>query len=704
MGTALSIIIAALITLPANIHWLVSTAALLLMNTFLARAGGWTSPLAYVLGALFLGAIFVAIAGVREGWPKREEIFLNATLLCSYLVFLLFALSWSDYDGTAERLRDLAVLGSAYRNPLTIEDPWFANRPITYYTFWYQWARMVGISTGTPHLLMYHQLVAFAFSLLFTSSIFFFRTHQVRSWVWAVIGALLVTMGGNVASLVSVWRSSDDWWGPSRVVTGGINEFPAWSFLLGDAHPHFLSLGLLPLFLGSLALLLQAKIHRPTLIVSVGALVLASMGVIANANLWDIPLWFLTILATISSVTPSWRQPALTNTENFLGTSNQAERDCVQDVVSDPRQGFVRGLLLLLLLALLAFGMYYSFLSTQLKGAALPIKFVSGAISRTPLKELLWHWGWQIGLFAISALGLLRSWGDRAVVLILLSIPLAGKGALPLLLMLLVSALLLVYRQLQERRSIVGTLIFSAGTTIIILPELLYFDDPYGGVNERMNTIFKFYNFAWFPLYAGAFLNLRYTVSLNRLPHWLAPLILLLPFVTVGFFVRTGAKLRPITCSAFQAFWRGDSSRWCFPDADGLDLINKKYPGAREAVKTLAEMPRLVILESQGEPYSLTSHVASTSAQSAYLGWANHINVYTRDYQEVARRGAVAKQIYETLDCAARLALTRGEGVDLIVVGPLERERFPAVAALDFGCFKVVVKNESYAVYDARSS
>src|SRR5262249_31479919 len=51
----------------------------------------------------------------------------------------------------------------------------------------------------------------------------------------------------NIAGLISV-AHKEFWWGPSRAISIGITEFPAWSFLLGDLHPHYLSYILAPAF------------------------------------------------------------------------------------------------------------------------------------------------------------------------------------------------------------------------------------------------------------------------------------------------------------------------------------------------------------------------------------------------------------------------------------------------------------------------
>ena len=87
-----------------------------------------------------------------------------------------------------------------------------------------------------------------------------------------------------------------DFWGPSRVIEPTINEFPFWSFLFADLHPHIIGIPLSGMFLAlALVLVMDAgtdwrRAWRQGLgLVALFALLL---GALASVNLWELPTYF----------------------------------------------------------------------------------------------------------------------------------------------------------------------------------------------------------------------------------------------------------------------------------------------------------------------------------------------------------------------------------------------------------------------------
>ena len=82
-----------------------------------------------------------------------------------------------------------------------------------------------------------------------------------------------------------------DFWGPSRVLVPTINEFPYWSFLFADLHPHMIGIPFALLFLALfLTLFLERKFtwHRVLLLLPFASLLFGTMAVV---NLWDMPTY-----------------------------------------------------------------------------------------------------------------------------------------------------------------------------------------------------------------------------------------------------------------------------------------------------------------------------------------------------------------------------------------------------------------------------
>ncbi len=80
-----------------------------------------------------------------------------------------------------------------------------------------------------------------------------------------------------------------DFWAPSRVIPPTINEFPYWSFLFADLHPHLIGIPFSVLFLALVLTLLRVdKVGwaRGAALLAAFALLL---GTLASVNLWELP-------------------------------------------------------------------------------------------------------------------------------------------------------------------------------------------------------------------------------------------------------------------------------------------------------------------------------------------------------------------------------------------------------------------------------
>lgn len=97
-----------------------------------------------------------------------------------------------------------------------------------------------------------------------------------------------------------------DFWAPSRVIPYTINEFPYWSFLFADLHPHLIGIPFAALFLALVLTLLcdhsrnwGRSLGRGFMVFLIFGLML---GTLASVNLWELPTYFgLGVLALIVS-------------------------------------------------------------------------------------------------------------------------------------------------------------------------------------------------------------------------------------------------------------------------------------------------------------------------------------------------------------------------------------------------------------------
>lgn len=261
---------------------------------------------------LSVGVCFVPLLALAGAWkwrgvePKKAVREHLAALIFSDLVFLLaFAFFvWVRLRHPSindlEKPMDLALLNqSARAQLLPFEHFWFAGVEFSNYYFF---GPFMGSSLArlfaTPATFAYN-LVQPLFCALFLSVLWSLGAALSKS-KWLGLGVmLLVGLGGHLEPLRQLSDGTPlgelDWFKTSRVVDRvgdnfyTINEYPAFTLLIGDAHAHFYAFALAVthfcLCLGIVCV--ESKRAKQVLIVLGGAM----LGAIAITNTWDVPLY-----------------------------------------------------------------------------------------------------------------------------------------------------------------------------------------------------------------------------------------------------------------------------------------------------------------------------------------------------------------------------------------------------------------------------
>jgi uncharacterized membrane protein len=244
-----------------------------------------------------------------------------------------------------------------------------------------------------------------------------------------------------------------------------------------------------------------------------------------------------------------------------------------------------------------------------------------------------------------------------------------------------------------------------SGIGLLMVPEVVFLNDAYGGENERMNTIFKIYTTAWGLLGLGSIaVSLRLWRSsaglglLARGAQRGVLVVVALMYCGGTFFFDTRAR--------FGFYSNVIPKRWTSPSAEygseGLAQPNRDRPGSAAIIRLLRDLPHGRVLEAQGDPYSYTTFVATLSAQPSYLGWQNHLQLLSTERDEVARRAKVTEQFYGSMSCAERLALARQERIRYVVLGTNERLKYEDLPDEGFSCLTKLADYEEYALFEVR--
>ncbi|MCC7106405.1 MAG: hypothetical protein IT307_14810, partial [Chloroflexi bacterium] len=482
---------------------------------------------------------------------------------------------------------------------------------------------------------------------------------------WGAVGIknLKAAPSGNWLPVDGGW-----WWHGSRVIPtiqpDGITEFPYFSFLLGDLHPHFTALALDLLVLALvLALLLEGtpRTDWPWRIVSGLAL-----GVLIAANTWDVATFWL--LFGVASALVLWRAagdwrigwrvlgPSLWPIgiaiagyfPYFIGYSSQRLGLAFVTSGFTPlvSVGIIFGPMLALCLLLV--------LRPAVEGRGVGAAAIRPVLVSVMVAIILLAAGRQtlavaaglLGLLLVRAWGALRSWSradgeaGRSV---------RSGGTAP-----------------AEAALVYSYLLAGLGVAIVAAVEVIYIRDVFG---TRMNTVFKFYYHAWVLLgLAGA--------------------------VAAGLWcLRTDWSWRPATARVLAggltatvvglglvypvASTMSKSSGYRQPTLDGMAFLSRARPGEAEAIRWLSSQAgRPVVLEAVGPAYSEFARVATFSGLPTVLGWDNHESQWRGPLVEFAKRKQDVETIYRRGDAETALPILQRYGVRYVFVGGLEREAY----------------------------
>ncbi|NOZ06799.1 MAG: hypothetical protein GXP41_10715 [Chloroflexi bacterium] len=743
---------------------------LLVTFRFLTNTRSAAAFVLLLVAALSWGANYMNADESPLDWLRaHRRIVLTYESL--FAVALLFGALYRAYNpqimGT-EKPMEFAFLNGVLRSPhFPPQDPWLSGFAISYYYFGYLLMGLLTRLTAVSSAITFNLGLALLFALTVTGAFsLVYNLIQSRegsgpggshsplaTLLYALLGPLFLVGIGNLEGLFELlhakgwgspafwqwldiknlatapvsptWHPVDNWWWwrASRVIhdrplgvdSEVIDEFPFFSFLLGDMHPHVLAL---PFVLMALALALNLlkcrtqndergtnqqeqehhssfTIHRSSFILT--ALILGALGFL---NSWDFPTYTLIFIAAYAI--------------GQYVAGGKGTRAWLIDVVST-------GITLVALGLLLYLPFYVGFQSQA--GGLRPV-----LLTKTKLHQYLIIFG----IFDAAIIALLltqvpgwwksrrvaepprrRGWLDVLIVAVavgpLVFIALLFRWWTVAFVAGLVAVVLLALWQrvssddpeVRKPPSFSPALVFVlllilTGLLLTLSTEFVYIDDTF---HSRMNTVFKFYFQAWTLLSIGAayavYRLLGRPWKRHTLGHYAFGLVMALLVIAGGLY--------PVMAGYSKAGgFRGP------PTLDGWESqLGRIRPDDYAAYQWLQAnvSGQPVLLEATGGSYSDADQISASTGLPTLLGWGGHELQWRGNYDEPGRREPDIATIYRTTDAWQAQKLMDKYGVQYVYVGNVERQKYgltPAQTNKFRRFMDVVYQQGSVTIFERR--
>jgi YYY domain-containing protein len=721
-------------------------AAYFLLRTFAVLGPGRGGWVAVVAGLAVLG-ILVARTDRRfpSTWARvAPSLFalagLFTLLFFGYVSFRAFN---PEIAGT-EQPMDFMYLNAVLVSPgYPPHDPWLAGERASYYYFGYLQVGFLTAVSGVPTSIGYNLGLAYTFAaagtaagslgfglarwllgarrrglalgagalaILFLlalgslSSVFEWAAARghVNDSIYQAFGVdylLPCAVGapadadcyrGPAGARTAEWYPTEflAWWRPSRVIPETITEFPAFSFLLGDLHPHVMALPGVVLTLALAACvyrgrsLLDLQRHRRAPLE--GLAIAVVLGGLAFANTWDLPTFALlfglavfarnarcargrrAVFATLRYLAPVLVVAVVAYLPWYLDFRSQASGfHAYTGAGTRPAHAFLQfGPLLLAGLAATTWG-----LRRRPPGWSGHALVFAAWIPMLPL--LLW-----VFMAALDG-GLGEALRQRT----------AG-GWVTLATYAVTAWLLFAVAMLLAVRRHAGAVVAALaalGALLLFGTELFYIGDIYRDLSPRLNTVFKLSYQAWVLLAVGGAVAVAGAARLRAGGPFVAATAVLavagLSFIVTGLPNRTEGFSRQTDIDGLAFVARNDPDdyallRWLAANAAPGDVV-VEASGRRWARNAAGEA---VVIDARTD-YTDAGRISARSGLQTPIGWYFH-EVQWRGtaahiQEELRLRQVLVDGLYLEQDPARMRVAARELGARYIVVGTVELTRYP---------------------------
>jgi len=729
-----------------------------------------------ILGGLSTWIFFNQRSEIQN-WLKENTKLILTTEILFLLAFGMMAFIRANNPeittAGGEKWMEVAFINAVLHSPVfPPHDPWLSGYAISYYHFGYIMTAMLAKFTSTPAPVAHNLMLSliFALSAIGAYGILYNllssyrpnihnRKSPIGSSLLAPLFLLIVSnlegflqslhdaglfwqfnADGTATSRFWTWLDIPDlknvptqplmlipnkfywWWRASRVVQDYelngtwhevIDEFPFFSYLLGDLHPHVLAM---PFILLAIAIALNIFLGgwRGRINLYFGELHISKTGFFASAlvlgglaflNTWDILpgaalIVFSYALAQVKESGWGWERledvtlfgiPVMVTAfvmylPFFIGFDSQAG-GIVPSLPSFmfPTRGaqlwVMWGTLFVPLFAFLAFLWRRGMAANWRAGTYTTVALVVG------LLVFMFLFGFMALKIQPELInGILDAQGRNTNLFIAdsMSRRLSHIGSLLTVMAILIPALAFLFARrdndaepiLQEedtedgkntiRQSSVvfSLLLIVVGALLVLGPDFFYLRDNFG---YRINTVFKFYYQAWQLLSIAVAFGVA--VMFTELRGAVSKLYTVAMIVVIAMGLAYPVFSLPTKTNDFQ---RNN------PDArtlDGSAYLELYMPEDYQIIQFMKQLEPGVVAEAVGGQYSEYARISTYTGLPAVLGWPGHETQW-RDASLLGSRESDIETLYSTPDWATTKSIIDRYNIRYIVIGGLERGKY----------------------------
>ncbi|MDA0769613.1 MAG: DUF2298 domain-containing protein [Chloroflexi bacterium] len=719
----------------------------------------WVLSVLHILPSVRISLIGLLIAfGALSGWyawNHRQELIQFAkkerrAIIIGEAIFLAFLIGWTIYRSVdpyinhTEQPMDFALLNASIQSTFgQPEDPWLRGEAISYYYFGY-WmmgslSQITGLASAVSYNLSLALIPAMAAMGVFGLGYNMIKAERIH-WGYAIAGGVGgAVMVGLVANLEGVlefmrfnaigsqgfwdwlaidglagpatetatsWMPQDFWWWfrATRVINTfqdgvgidyTIQEFPMFSYVLGDMHPHVMSIPFAVMFLGICLNFLRTPIVerawtelRSYAFILVTALVL---GGLAFTNMWDLPTYGGLFIAAAAFRIFREKNGSFKSMAVYAGPTVLAVFILVYVLYAPYFLNFQAGVNGLGAVETTTRGVHLFVIWGLFLVAVVP--FMLATLWQTTVRE-----DWR----RLSAIALSIAFVPWLLWAALFTQGEGGMGdligrffhVLPFSVLITIGVYNTIWlaRDNTQTGKLFAMALATTGLLLIMGPELLFIRDFF---ESRMNSIFKLYYQAWLLLaVASGFAIYQWQYLRISLMGWRRSLTTLW---AVAFIALLAGSLY------YSPAAIASKSELSLQNAtlDGLKFTSSAEYEAIAYLRTNAESGSGIV-EGVGEWFDWALISRSTGLPTVF-NWPGHQIQWRGTDEKFAGREADVARIYESLDASETQNLLNRYDVDYVYVSLRERDKYGTEGLEKFSSFMdTVFQQDDVIIYRMR--